>query len=283
MKYINEYNGFYSLDYDEGKMLIKGYLSWKSGNRKVNGFLSGGFVEHNLEEDVKEFKKYMKDHDFDFDIFMKRYKTKIFSDNFFTHNCGLMDEFLYYYDNKFPLSGSLVTDHEGTDLADELLIKYNYDYQDLDLGKKFILQSYNTLEDFYFACAESYCISIFLGQGNFQHDLNWRNNTNENIDTKYDLEVFSKPVRYKNCSISFIDLEKLYEFVIDGNMPYDRFVQEFDKELVKPTISILVKNEKWCAEYFGPEELKDKILNNVDYKAIKSDIEIFSAARKYNL
>jgi hypothetical protein len=56
-----------------------------------------------------------------------------------------MDAVLYKFDKDFPLSGGEM----NKEVDYEFTIKYSYGYQNCDLGRKYLLQAFNSLEDFY--------------------------------------------------------------------------------------------------------------------------------------
>ena len=283
MKYIKQFENsevkYEEVEYEMIKKIVKHYLV---DNKLEGSFSSDGYYSHDYKQDIENFKLFVSKYT-DFDRFFRRHRNRIFSDHFYVAKCGFLDGLLYEYDNKYPIGGNYeLIDLELNSPEGEHIIKYNYGYQKYELGRNYILQSYDTLEDFYFACANYYCEDIFIKINSVYGIRSWEASVKVEIQ-KEDIPKFSLPVRYKNSSICFIDLNNLYEFVSNGKLTYKKFVEKFDKEWIKPTISILDGNEGWCAEYFGEDIYKDRTLRNIDYISIKNEIELRYNAGKYNL
>lgn len=254
-------------DYHEVRNIINHYIN-KYNSRS---FMSGDYYKQNYNQDIQNFKKYMLAVNIDFDIYMKEYHTEIFNDDDYINCCGFMDALLYSYNNQHPLSGNLLIEREDESSECEHITKYYYGYQDYDLGLKYILQSYATLNDFYFACAEHFCKAVFTSESAYLTHCNIK---------EEDFKQFSKTVRFKNCSVCIIDLKILHEFVIDEySTIYEKFIENFEM-LVKPSIM----EKDWCLEYFGADMKQIDIIKMIgDPRKYKEDIDFRFTANKYNL
>ena len=86
-----------------------------------------------------------------------------------------MDYLLYKFDNKYPIGGVLLTDLR----EDELVIKYQYGYYKYDLGEKVILQSFDTLGDYFYYVAQNFILTLLLSEEIKHVELQYYTNISE--------------------------------------------------------------------------------------------------------
>ena len=147
MKYIRKFNKMnesHNYDYDYVYELISDFI-----DEKILSISFTSYFDEAGDYHVEQLKNYLKNYNISLDIFMKENLEKILQDSLFTECCGFMDYLIYTYDKNFPLSGQKC----GDDLY-ELEIKYEYGYQNYDLGRKYLLQSFDTVADFFIKLIE---------------------------------------------------------------------------------------------------------------------------------
>ncbi len=71
---------------------------------------------------------------------------------------GIVDYVLYTLDKKYPLGGDKLSDNED----EELFIKYSYGYHNNKYGEEYILQSYNTLGEYYRDICKKILLQVVL-------------------------------------------------------------------------------------------------------------------------
>lgn len=133
LKKINEFANSDYYDYDEVKEYIGEFLDeeyFPSFSRYFN---------RDGNEDIAKLRKFLKEYNIDLDKFMKDYLEKILDDDFFIYANGFMDYLIYCYDKKYPLGG------EEMRSVDDVMVKFDYGYHKFNLGKKYILQTYESL------------------------------------------------------------------------------------------------------------------------------------------
>jgi len=69
---------------------------------------------------------------------------EILEDPLFISANGFMDYLIYTYDNSYPLSGN-----DCSDDGEEIEIKFDYGYHNYDLGKKYLVQNFGTLSNYF--------------------------------------------------------------------------------------------------------------------------------------
>jgi len=184
------------------------YKTLKQGLIEIVSIFNGSFRNtHFLKNGQKEFEEFLKEckqNNFDVNYFMSTYISKAIQDNDLIYRSAIMDMLLYKYDKTHPLSGSLLID--DIDNWDEhgAIIKYNYNYHKLDLGKKYLYQSYDNLFKFYEETAKEFPL-IFI-----QNGINYKIKQ-ETKKIYLDLEYYSDIINCKNYYASIIDLKSLCE------------------------------------------------------------------------
>ena len=267
-------------EYNNVKELISNFL--KKDINFYRSFESGKYyMRDNYKKDLDEFYEYMNENGVLFDSFINKHYSKVFADDFFISSCGVMDTLLYQYNKKHPLSGCILKEKETyVDHICEIQFKYYYDYHRHDLGIKYLLQSYQSLEDFYFACAEHLCHDLFLSDTSvLSYDKDWQDITKSFFNYKKHYLLFSKSEKLKNGSIGFIDLNVLFDLVL---------IDEKDKNeairIIKETTKPKIITDNLCIFYFGDKDISmEEIIDQIDTKELKNEIEVNYYANRYNL
>ena len=254
--------------YDE----IKNYISLFKMNEldRKGSFMNDGYYKADYKSDIKELNAYLiKSFNYNLDKFFDEYTKEIYSDNFFINQCGFLDALLYTYDQKFPLN-------------DEFVIKYQYGYQNYDLGKKYLLQNFDTLEDFYFDCANKF-FTYYNEVSDFKHfkDIEEKSST------------FSLTDRKDKGSLCIFDTHKFYELYINSmsNKSYD---EKSAVNFIKSTMKKKKINHKFYNhKFYNMSDINIMIvafgdidLNDIDEQEIyeyAEQIDIQSMVKKYNI
>jgi len=152
---------------------IMEYLEMKG----LTGSLTNNFEQttKKLDFEVMKVLLRLKDSLLDFEKFYKNYKVQILKDQKFTDSGYFMDYLLYKFDNKYPIGGVLLTDLR----EDELVIKYQYGYYKYDLGEKVILQSFDTLGDYFYYVAQNFILTLLLSEEIKHVELQYYTNISE--------------------------------------------------------------------------------------------------------
>lgn len=251
-------------EYDKIVELIKEFIEtdWKY----TKHFMNNAYYKENYEADIRNLKNYLSNNDIDLDYFMQKYKNKIYQDEFFNSTSGFLDTLLYIYDNKFPLSGGELQDYGG---GDEYLIKYFYGYDKYDLGRKYLLQKYKNIDDFYYDCA-----NMFLNPYNIENYV--LSDIFDNVE-KYK-DSFSKIIKKDEGYFILIDLKIFFsynDFTVDelkeNFNEHIRHWYRFDYRFITNKILLIG---------FGVS-LND--INIHDYDKDIEEIEIKNTINKYNV
>jgi len=215
--------------YDEVVIAIDSFINKEF---KYPKSFKGGYYSQDYEEDIKNLNKFLKSGlNIDLDTFMEKYKSEIYSDDFFTEHCGFLDSILYTYDNKFLLSGNLIGDNYN-EYVDENLIKYEYGYDMYDLGRKYILQNYDTLEDFYFESAKAFWKYEYESIEEYRN-LEYGVAIINKEDYENNLDNFSMADKRQDGSVAILDINKLIEYCdinIDDNDDIYDFADYLNKK-----------------------------------------------------
>jgi hypothetical protein len=270
-------------DFYDVRDIIDNYIE---NNDLCRSFSSGRYYKADYKKDIEDFKLYLKGVDINFDIFIKRHWNRVFSDDFFVENNGFLDSLLYQYNQAYPIGGRYELDQlEQGNPACEHIMKYDYGYHKFDLGRKYILQSYETIADYFFACAQLLGKELFDSDYSNLLNSKWENIVNYNFSVNS--EKFMTPVKLdRGGSVCFINLLKMHE--LGSLVEYNRFFNTFI-DLVKPSASN--KDEGWCIYYFGENEKLKKSLSNIsleditnsDVEQIKKEIRFKTDVINYNL
>ena len=99
-----------------------------------------------LIDEINLLQENLKHEGFNLDKFMKDYKSEIYDDYEFTGKNAFFDTLLYYYDKKNGILGGAKLNEMP---PSEYFIKYKYGYYTYDMGTRYLLQSYDNLDDYY--------------------------------------------------------------------------------------------------------------------------------------
>lgn len=187
-------------------------ISNKIDQRSFTNYYINNYVE--VKNDIKILENELKKQNFDLTKFFEKYKDEIYKDYDFTQVNGFYDSLLYYFDDKDGLlSGNKLLGSEDI----EYVYKYKYGYYNYDMGKKFILQSFKTLKDYYKTTAKKFLLGLM--------DINY------SIDKK-DIKKLSIILPNNDSFILLIHLRILYSLLRYNKMSYSEFKNEF-KEIIK--------------------------------------------------
>ena len=289
MKYVNNISGFInekSQNYDEVSGLISDFLELDEYNHlDGHNFCVGGFYKYSDEELSKIFKeldKYLKENGIDFAEFYRNNKKDILKDNFYISD-AFMDALLYQYDKSTELGGINMDCYE---YASELIIKYDYGFQNYDMGKKWLLQNFDSLEEFYSLAAKNYIKSLIEGETeeSKKEILDYATPT---INVDILINNVSYSIDFDKYSIAVIDLKLFYACleVSGGTVNYQKFKKMMVTAPEKGTANI-EENNTWS--FYGndilliafgelknlPKNLVQVVVGNSKFKEILNSIEV---------
>jgi hypothetical protein len=246
-----------TFEYNKIKNIIIDYVEDIGKQSFTNGFYREKY--ENVLKDIYTLIGKLKDeYDIDLKNFMKKYENKIFGDNDFISSCSFMDSILYWYDkNKGILAG--YTYHDSNEY--EYYIKYDYGYHNYDMGVRYILQSFNNLDEYFKNTAENY-MKGYLD-----------NNQGILVD-----ETFQKVKKYGNNYISYTNLyyvcesnkKRTYEKIID-NIEEDFTNKDIQYDIIDGIIQVNIGKEEI-------DNFPDKYLQEA-----KNEIDIKASMKKYNI
>ena len=254
---------------------IKNYISLFTMNEldldRKGSFMNDSYYKADYKSDIKKLNDFLiKSFNYDLDKFFKEYDKEIYSDDFFVSQCGFIDALLYTYDQKYPLSGFPLQKNTGND---EVVIKYEYGYQNYDLGKKYLLQNFNTLEDFYFDCANNF-FTYHNDKSGFKYFT----------DIEKNLYKFSLVDKKNKGSLCVFDVHKFYELYKDSSMS-----RCYDEICAIDVIKTDIKGLKY--KYFedtnimivasGDIDLDD--INDQEILDYSEQIDLQENVKKYNI
>lgn len=226
----------------------------------------GSFEEGYFRNDLKDIQPQinfliteLKKKGVDLYGFIKEYENKVFDDGDFIYDSALMDTILYTYDNK---KGILQATKLIDSQPEEYFIKYQYEYYKYDIGRRFILQSFDTIEDYYKATAKN------LLYGYLSNDYG----ADEEIAS--DCSVVKK---YGNGYTIYVHLALLFKELELASYTYDEFVDG----LISGLDPIPNKIQNGILEIFIGYKFHK--ISNEELKDITSDLESKFQAHKYNL
>lgn len=128
-------------------------------DNNLKGCFYNNFREQNTDKQIHNLIDTIRSNNLDFQVFFQDYKNQILDDTRFTSDGYFMDFFLYYFDSKYTLGGQSLEDGE----IDEHVVKYKYGWFKYNLGKEYILQSYKSLEEFFYETAKCFIFSMLVG------------------------------------------------------------------------------------------------------------------------
>lgn len=167
-----------------------------------------------VKNDIKILENELKKQNFDLTEFFQKYKEEIYKDYDFIQVNGFYDSLLYYFDNENGiLSGNKLL---GSDDI-EYVYKYKYGYFNYDMGKKFILQSFETLKKYYKTTAKKFLLAFI--------------STNISNKNAKDIVKKSSVILPNNDSfILIIHLRILYS-LLNNKLTYSDFKYNFKEDI----------------------------------------------------
>jgi hypothetical protein len=149
---INKYDNF---NYENTRNIIIDVIeNLKHDDVVYDGSFNSGFYKYSNDEVKKEINiivNELKKYNINLFNFIKEHENEVFTDHNFIDNSAIYDAILYEYDkNKAVLAGYEIDQLE----LDEFFIKYSYDYYKYDIGKKYLLQTYKNLDEYFRYTAE---------------------------------------------------------------------------------------------------------------------------------
>jgi hypothetical protein len=216
-------------EYDTISELITWDFLHKSKLNGISFILS--YFNRNGASDLKDLKAFLYNEGYDLDVFMSKFRDIIYEDYSFTEDCGFLDYLLYSYDNKYMLSGNDGMKYAG---PDDYLLKYTYGFQTTTLGREYIKQNFDTITDFYYACADN--LSKFLECENEKIEIIYEkdyaiciieNDINSNIDTD--------DIRKKLDEMGNTIFEGRFIVVVIGDNTNTNLILDLNLDLIKDT------------------------------------------------
>jgi len=236
------------VEYEAIHDMIENYLD----ENKIGVSFDDGYYNHDGEKDLNGLKEYLDANSSVnnvLDYFFNKYRDTIYSDDDFIAKNGFYDYMLYTYDNSFMLNGSGV----GPE-PDDKLMKYFYGFQTTKLGRLFILQNFNSFENFYRVCANEFPAYFFDTLSSIRYDYE-------------DEFIVSSNNDYSTCIINISGLDK------------EKIIKEFE-DTNEGKSSYIIIDDVFIVVFGKIVNMKEEL------NRLKKDIEIVrikKQAKKYNL
>lgn len=249
-------------DYKRYKDIVVDII-WKlmGTDRIYAGSFNNGFYFKSLKdanEQLKIITDTLKNFGVDLFDFIKKFEKEVFSDHSFTQSCAMMDYILYTYDkNKAELSGFKL---KHSDL-NEYYYKYSYGYYKYDMGKKYLMQSYDNLDDYFKDTAHKIIPSML-----YDH----------RIDESKLKDTFVVK-KHKNGYIAYCNLE-LLKNIFKGD--FNLFIEDIESMEKMSKNSYLIINDNLLRIFINCE--KEKISKS-EHDEIIDELDIKYKANMYNL
>lgn len=261
-------------EYKKGKDLILNTIYELSDMQKIDtGSFNLNYYKKNYNDLYKEIKLLideLEEQNFDLMFFIKAYENKIFKDFDFTAHSAFMDTLLYYYDKyKGILGGVKLIDSDEI----EYVFKYKYGYYNFDMGKKYILQSFNSIDNYYKVTANNFLLGL-LSPGYESTSIGIFNKEQAaNI-----IERCSIVKQYGKGYTIYVHLQNLYmEISKKDNVSYDEFVRDILYE-ISPISHRIFDNMLEIYIGYRKNEIALK-----EFNEIKKKLELYYQANIYNL
>lgn len=237
-------------------------LIWKlmETNRIYAGSFNNGFYRKSLkgaDEQLKIVTDTLKNFGIDLFDFIKKFEKEVFSDHSFTQSCAMMDYILYTYDkNKAELSGFKLKDSD----FNEYYYKYSYGYYKYDMGKKYLMQSYDNLDDYFEDTAYKMIPSML-----YDHSID-ESKLNDTFIVK----------RHDKGYVIYCNLEFLKNIFKSG---FKFFIEDI-KNMEKMADSDLMINDNLLIIFINCENKK---ISKSEYYNIIDELDLHYKANKYNI
>lgn len=243
-------------------------------NNGLEGSFTNHFKEKDSDKEIDKLLKILRDNNCDFQIFYQDFKDEILKDHYFTGDGYFLDLLLYKFEDRYPIGGLSLDENE----LDEHVIKYKYGYYKYDLGKKYILQTYSTLEDYFYQTATCFISSMLVGnemRNKLQMGLNNVSNSAAlNITEKS--SVVQKENGYTALIIDMKIFMSILQPFIEKNVNILDFL--FDDLKLSNIYNYFESNEKYLILFFGKNHGTIKLPEEE-----LEDLEIKYSASKYNI
>jgi len=214
-----------------------------------------------VKKQIKILIRDLQHQGVDLSKFMKDYKDQIYKDFDFVAHDAFLDSLLYWFDKEEGiLSGLKLSDSYD----EEFFIKYCYGYYNYDMGKRFILQSYNSLEEYYEETANRFLSGLFK--------RTFFDNVTPNI-----IERCSIIRKYGNGYTIYAHLNALL-LEIKSGVSYDNFIKEIKDILGRSNAYRIF--DGILEIYIG---YKKNPITIEEFKEIQNDLDVNYQANLYNL
>lgn len=223
---------------------------------------SGGIYEYDnddINSKIDLLEEELNKNGLNLSEFMNEYKDVIYSDVSFTSANGFLDAVLYKYDKVNGLLGGYLLKNTSNE---EYYIKYMYGYYKHDMGKNFILQSYETMDDYFKDTAKLFLVGYFE---NF-HDID------EEKILKYQIVK-----KYNEGFVVFANLKQLFEK--SGRHNYKDFLEEIDND-IKNSVEYYYVIDNVLVITINVDVFD---INHTDFDKIAEEFDIINQSDKYNL
>ena len=261
-------------EYKKGKELILDTISELSETSEIHvGSFNFGYYKKNYNDIKKEIEllsNKLKEQNFDLMSFIEEYENEVFMDFDFSAHSAFMDTLLYTYDkNKAELGGLKLIDSSEI----EYVFKYKYGYYNFDMGKKYILQSFNTLDDYYKATANNLLLGLLSPDYSNTSIGIFDKETAANI-----VERCSIVKKYDKCFTIYINLTNLHlEISKKDRVSYDEFISDIELD-INPINHRIFEN---ILEIFIGCRKNEISLKEFD--EIKKKLDLYYQANIYNI
>ena len=272
-------------DYNRQKEVIINTIDELNDDYKItDGSFTNLFTEKysDFKKGIDLLESELKKKDIDLFGFIKKYEDDVFKDQSFSDS-AFKDVLLYTYDkNKGILSGLLLSDSDSV----EYLIKYQYGYHNYDMGKKYILQSHDSLADYFSAVSENLLLGLIYSDYDSTELCN-----DFPIDNANALKIVDNTSVVKKYGDSYticINLLALFTALSVTsniyNINYNNFIHTIESDLKE--LNLIIKNDM-LQIFIGEDEHQisntelNKIKNLTDEKS--SEYLIRYNSHKYNI
>lgn len=190
---------------------------------------------------------------------MKEHKDSIYSDYDFISNNGFIDAILYKYDKEKGILAGYRLDESPNE---EYYMKYSYGYYKYDMGKNFILQSYNTMEDYYKDTAKLFLVGFFESMYGTDKEETLKN------------QIVKE---YKDGYVVFANLKQIFEDSQERH--YQRFLEDVKSDMIRIVDYGNIINDILIITI----NVNRFNINDIDFDEITEDFIIKNASDIYNL
>jgi len=265
-------------DYNKTKNIIIDTISEIEETFNIdNGNFQFGYYKKNFKDiknNIKVLISELKDKNINLFNFFKQYENEVFNDHTFVDHSAFMDAILYWYDkNKGILSGVKLENSSEY----EYFIKYKYEYYNYDMGIKFILQSYNNMEEYYKDTAELLLLGIISPQ--YSSTNIGDNFSGTKNDAKKIVEKCSIIRKYNNVYTIYVHLNLLFTELSKDytSYNYDKFIKTLMSDIGTIPFKIV---DNIMLIYIGNTNNK---ISSKEFNDIKNILDINYQANIYNL